>query len=227
MHRFHKRNSASITIALTRVKDPTAFGLIETEAHGRIARFIEKPSWDEVTCNTINSGVYIFEPDVLRFIPSGVNHSVERGLFPLLLEKNYRLFGYTAKGYWMDIGTIEKYMQAHYDIIQGATSFTQRSGQKLLQRKTVDVNGRLLVGKNVSVGEFTQFNGNVCIGNNVTIGKGCTITDTVIHDGTVVKDGVRMEKALVGRDCTIESNAILGEYTALGNGTVIRQYSKL
>ena len=87
----HRESRSHVSVALTRVKDPTQFGLVETEDNGRIRRFLEKPSWDEITCNTVNAGAYLFEPEVVELIPKGVSYSLERGLFPYLLQKKYRL----------------------------------------------------------------------------------------------------------------------------------------
>src|SRR6185295_11446195 len=94
MIRCHKDNESELTICLTRVKDPTAYGLVETKDDGRIKRFLEKPSWDEVTTNTVNAGTYIFNPSILGWIPPKVQYSLERGLFPTLLQGGHRLYGY-------------------------------------------------------------------------------------------------------------------------------------
>jgi NDP-sugar pyrophosphorylase family protein len=236
MHKFHKANKAEVTIALTRVKDPTNFGLVETAKDGRIERFLEKPSWDEVTCNTINAGVYIFEPSVLGSIPPGINYSVERGLFPNLLRENRNIFGYTFKGYWMDIGTIEKYLQAHFDMMLCNMDFQLPGkmkqdnlwvGHNLKWGKNIELTGRLVCGNNAQVGDSAQIQGNVCVGNNVKIGKGCVITDSVILDNTHLGEGVKLERVIIGKDCRIEANSILSPKTTLGNGTVISKFSKL
>lgn len=236
MHKFHKANKAEVTIALTRVKDPTAFGLVETKKDGRIERFLEKPSWDEVTCNTINAGVYIFEPSVLNSIPPGINYSVERGLFPNLLRENRSIYGYTFKGYWMDIGTIEKYLQAHFDMMLCNMDFQLPGrmkqdnlwvGNNLKWGNNIELTGRLVCGNNTQVGDSAQIQGNVCVGNNVRIGKGCVITDSVILDNTQLGEGVRLERVIIGKDCRIEANSILSPKTTLGNGTVISKFSKL
>jgi len=236
MVKFHKDNKALATVGLTRVKDPTSFGLVETDKAGRIERFLEKPSWDEVTCNTINAGVYIFEPEVLNYIPRGINYSVERGLFPILLRENAGLYGYTFKGYWMDIGTIEKYLQAHFDMMLCNIDFQLPGkmkqdnlwvGKNLKWGKNIELTGRLICGNNVSIGDSTQMQDNVCLGNGVKIGKGCLITDSVILDNTHIGEGVKLDRVIIGKDCRIEANCILSAKTTLGNGTVITKYSRL
>ena len=119
MLRSHRRRSAVATLALTRVDNPSAYGLVETGEDGRITRFLEKPGLDQVTCNTINAGLYVLEPEVLKTIPVGVNTSFERAVFPGLLASGQAVYAYISPGYWMDIGTPQKYLQAHRDILQG------------------------------------------------------------------------------------------------------------
>ncbi len=236
MYKFHKNKNSKVTIALTRVKDPTVYGLVETDKNGRIERFLEKPSWDEVTCNTINAGIYIFEPDVLSYIPANINYSVERGLFPNLLRDNAGIYGYTFKGYWMDFGTIEKYLQAHFDMMLCNIDFQLPGkmvkdnlwvGTKLKWGKDIELTGRLVCGDNVAVGDSVQIQGNVCVGNNVKIGKGCLIADSVIMDNTHIGEGVRMDRVIIGKDCVVEANSVVSCKTTLGNGTRISKYSKL
>ena len=236
MLKCHQKNKSRATIALTRVKDPTAYGLVETTKSGQIERFLEKPGWDEVTCNTINAGIYIFEPGVLDLIPAGINYSVERGLFPGLLAKNERLFGYVSCNYWIDMGTIEKYMQVHFDIMDGRAG-VQIAGKKIrkniwqgancrMHRESV-IEGTVVMGGNVQIEEYAQIHGKVTLGNNVQVGKGAILTDCVIHDDTVIGEGARLEKCLVGKRCQIESQSILGPGTALADCSVIKKYSRL
>lgn len=117
---FHRQRQARLTLTLTRVKDPTLYGLVETDSQGKIIGFREKPSPNEVTCNTINAGIYILEPEILGHIPPGVVYSLERELFPKLLELKVPLYATTSDAYWLDIGTLEKYHQADRDILNGA-----------------------------------------------------------------------------------------------------------
>jgi NDP-sugar pyrophosphorylase family protein len=177
----HRSKKSFVTIALTRVKDPTLFGLVETDKTGRVESFLEKPSWDEITTNTINAGIYVFEREAVNLIPPGVNFSVERGLFPSLLSQKYHLFGYISKGYWLDIGTIDKYLQANYDMLSGGLVFKPEgkkvkpnliSGKKLKLGKNVEISGKTICGDNVKIADFVQLHGNICIGNNVSIGTG-------------------------------------------------------
>src|SRR3954469_3745421 len=116
---LHRERQARATIVLTPVENPSAYGLVETDAQGNIQRFIEKPQANEITTNRINAGIYILEPDTFDRIPSEVSWSIERSFFPSLIERQERFVGYVYEGYWIDIGTPEKYRQVHRDIMDG------------------------------------------------------------------------------------------------------------
>jgi len=117
--RLHRERKARATIVLTPVENPTAYGLVETDAGGNVSRFVEKPSADEITTNNINAGIYVLEPDTFDRIPSDVAWSIERSYFPSLIERRETFVAYIYNGYWIDIGTPEKYMQVHRDIMDG------------------------------------------------------------------------------------------------------------
>lgn len=236
MQRQHQKNKSKVTIALTRVKDPTVYGLVETAKNGRIERFLEKPSWDEVTCNTINAGVYIFQPEVLASIPKGINFSVERGLFPNLLAQGEKIFGFVSSDYWIDIGTIDKYLQAHFDIIDGTAGARisgRKAGKNIWQGQGCDIHseavidGKVVMGDNVKIEEFVQIYGRVTLGDNVVIRKGAALTDCVVHKQTEIGQGARLERCLAGSQCLIEPHAILSPGTALADHSVVKKYSRL
>ena len=114
---LHRERKAKATIVLTPVENPSAYGLVETDADGNIRRFLEKPNADEITCDTINAGIYVLEPDTFDRIPKDTPWSIERSFFPSLIERERNLHRGTHRGYWIDIGTPEKYMQVHRDIM--------------------------------------------------------------------------------------------------------------
>src|SRR5207244_9550924 len=116
---LHRERKARATIVLTPVDNPSAYGLVETDTDGNIQRFLEKPSADEITCNTINAGIYVLEPETFDRIPKETPWSIERSFFPSLIERGETFVAYVAQGYWIDIGTPEKYMQVHRDIMDG------------------------------------------------------------------------------------------------------------
>lgn len=125
--RFHKEHGSRLTLGLTRVEDPSLYGLVETDSQGRIVRFQEKPPKGQAACDTVNAGLYVLEPEILDLIPAGVVHSLERELFPLLLERKTPLFACLSDAYWLDIGTIDKYEKANRDILNGALPLFRRA----------------------------------------------------------------------------------------------------
>src|SRR6476661_2446425 len=116
---MHRERRAVATIVLTPVDNPSAYGLVETDAQNNILRFLEKPNADEITCNTINAGIYVLEPETFDRIPKDTPWSIERSFFPSLIERGETFVAYVYDGYWIDIGTPEKYMQVHRDVMDG------------------------------------------------------------------------------------------------------------
>ena len=237
--KFHRKNRAEASLALTRVKDPTLYGLVETAEDGRVKRFLEKPSWDEIVTNTINAGAYLFEPGVMKLIPPGVPHSLERSLFPQLLQGRSRMYGYVTPGYWIDIGTVEKYLQVHLDILGGATPFPVpasklRPGLALGRKVKLGKNltpaadgGKAALGDGGTVGDFARFSGRVCVGPNGRIGKGASLEDCVVLAGARIGDGAQLKRCVVGPDCVIGANSIVSEGSALAGGSEVRPFSLL
>src|SRR4029077_10263078 len=116
---FHTRKKAVVTVALTEVEDPSAYGVVIADPDGKVRQFIEKPGPGEAVSNTINAGAYVFEQEVFSLIPGGIPYSVERGLFPQLLALKKPVFAKRLPGYWLDVGTLEKYQQAQKDVAEG------------------------------------------------------------------------------------------------------------
>lgn len=236
--RSHRSRKADLSLALTRVKDPTLYGVVETDASGRVRKFVEKPSWDEIESNTVNAGAYLFEPSVLRRIPAGVNYSLERSLFPQLLADKARLFGYVSAGYWIDIGTVEKYLQVHLDILAGLTPFEPQGrrkgriflgkGARLGKELTLEPgSGRIILGPGSEVKDFARLAGSVCIGPRCHIGRGAALQDCIVLEGARIGDGARLERCVVGPRCRVGAHAVLGPGAALAGGSVLKPYSQL
>jgi mannose-1-phosphate guanylyltransferase len=222
--RTHAARKAEVTIALTRVKDPTLYGLVITDEKGMVRRFLEKPSWDEVETNTVNAGAYIFEPSVLRHIPAGKSYSLERGLFPERLAEGGRLAGWVTTGYWIDIGSVGKYLQVHLDILEGRTPFKPGKESRLLSGTDGAV---VAAGRGVKVAGFARFSGAVSLGARVSVGKGASLSDCVVLDGARIGDGARLDRCVVGPDSRVGTHASLGAGAALAAGSGIGDYSQL
>lgn len=233
----HAALKAEVTISLARVADPTQFGLVELERSGLVRRFLEKPSPEEVTCDTINAGAYLFEPSVLDLIPPGVPYSLERGLFPELLKQKRCLAGWVSHGYWLDIGTLDKYLQAHLDGLGGAWPLPldglRRRGPYLLERGALlgprishEGPGRVLVGAGASIGPEVRFSGSVCLGPGARVSAGAWLSDCVVLAGTRIGADARLERCVIGRRCRIGAGALVGPGRALGDGSVLAPFSR-
>ncbi|OGC30712.1 hypothetical protein A2311_04320, partial [candidate division WOR-1 bacterium RIFOXYB2_FULL_48_7] len=121
---WHKKKKATVTLTLTRVEDPTAYGLILTNQDGQVTHFVEKPSWEQLAnfaslgpTDTINAGIYVVDPKIFRDVPANTVYSFERQLFPAILEKGWPMYGFISDRYWMDIGQQSQYRQAHEAIM--------------------------------------------------------------------------------------------------------------
>jgi mannose-1-phosphate guanylyltransferase len=233
MLRFHRAKKSKVTIALTPVDDPTAYGLVELQPGGRIRRFLEKPRWEDVTSNLINAGTYIIEPEVLRYAPPGEFYMFERGLFPTLLEEGQPMFGFPSDSYWMDIGTPQKYLSVHRDVLAGRIA-CDLPGQEITEGVRVGegcniassarIVGPVIFGDACSVGHDVHIFGPVVLGRECEISSSAVVEDSVMWDhvklgsassvkGSVVATGSRVEDAV-----TIDGGVVVGHNCGIGSG---------
>jgi NDP-sugar pyrophosphorylase family protein len=225
--RQHQLRKAAATLVLTHVDNPSAYGLVETTAEGRITRFLEKPGADEITCNTINAGTYVLEPEVLRTIPPGESYSFERDVFPSLLEGRRSMYAYISDGYWIDIGTPQKYMQVHQDILHRRFQPSVElpvSNTVLASGARVDENSR--IAKNVSVSDGARIQSSV-VGEGCVIGKNAAVESCVIWAGVTIGENARLLGCIVGRDCQIGRHAVISRGVVLGDHSKVTDYSLL
>jgi mannose-1-phosphate guanylyltransferase/phosphomannomutase len=234
---FHKKKGALVTIALTRVSNPLQYGITMVNDDNRVTRFLEKPSWGEVFTDTVNAGVYVVEPEVLKYIQAGKEVDFSKNVFPVLLEKNEPVYGYPTHSYWCDIGNIQQYLQANYDalthVVKLKISVKEVEenvwiGEGSELSKAVNVKKPLFVGKNCSiksgsnVGEFSV----ICDG--VTIDERTTIKRSILLDKAIVGTGSELLGCVVGERCnigaysTIYDSAIIGDDCRLGKRCTIK-----
>jgi mannose-1-phosphate guanylyltransferase len=225
----HRERKAVATIVLTPVENPSAYGLVETDADGWIQRFIEKPGPDEITCNTINAGVYVLEPSVLGYMPKGEPYSFERGLFPTLLEHKQPMLAYIMDRYWIDIGTPQKYLEVHQDILAGKFK-SQRVAANALDRaslpSSVLVDSKSIIDHDVTIRENVLIENSV-IGRNCKIAEGAHIVNSVIWSGNTIDADARISGSIIGKGCYIGSSANLRSGVVLGDKTVLTDFSQL
>ena len=234
--RLHRERKAQATIVLTPVDNPTAYGLVETDADGNIKRFLEKPKPEEITTHNINAGIYILEPDTFDRIPSNVAWSIERSYFPSLVERNETFVGYIYNGYWIDIGTPDKYMQVHRDIMDGRYQAAPFAGNGHA-RSFVAGDARVEEGATVEgpcfVDEGVLVKAGARIGPYSVIGRQCQIEEEARIDGAIVWQNGRIGKdatitnAIIGRNCHIGRSATIGAGTVLGDKSSLTDYTRV
>jgi len=234
--RLHRERKAKATIVLTPVDNPTAYGLVETDADGNIKRFLEKPKPEEITTNNINAGIYVLEPDTFDRIPSNVSWSIERSYFPSLVERNETFVAYIYDGYWIDIGTPEKYMQVHRDIMDGrfkAAPFTGNGHQQSFVAGDVRLEEGASVEGPCFVDEGVLVKAGARIGPYSVIGRQCQIEEEARIDGAIVWQNNRIGKdatitnAIIGRNCHIGRSSTIGAGTVLGDKSSLTDYTRV
>src|SRR5215510_6875846 len=226
---YHRDKKAVATVVVSPVDNPSAYGLVEAGGDGRVIRFIEKPEPQEITCKTINAGVYVLEPGVLNYIPAGEKFSFEYQLFPALLAANEQFYAYTWPSYWIDIGAPHRYLQANKDLINGQLkSFdVTRAAPNLngTDAETIRIDDRSVIDPSC------VFKPGVEIINSV-LGPNCVIEERVRVENSVLLAGARVGKAaeisdsVVGKSCLIGrnakvTNATLGDKTSLTDYTIV------
>jgi len=227
--RFHKRKGAIATILLTRVPNPIEYGVVITNEEGQIKQFLEKPGWGEVFSDTINTGIYVLEPEVLRYVPSQTEFDFSKNLFPKLLEMNEPLFGYVGDGYWCDIGNPIQYLQANHDALRGLIKLRIPGSEKngvwidldAEIEKNVKINSPVLIGKNSRIlrgAKITEFS---IIGDGVTIDEGATIKRSVIWNHSLIGPKADLAGCVVGEKCHIRDGATLLEGAVVSDECVV------
>jgi NDP-sugar pyrophosphorylase family protein len=230
----HRRTRASATIVLTPVPNPSAYGLVETDPDGRVRRFVEKPDPSQITTDTINAGIYILDTSTLGLMPPAVNHSIERAFFPALLARGDRVTGYVHRGYWIDIGTPEKYSQVHRDILEArfavALAGRPRAGGWVHDEAAVEaeaeLTGPFYVGPGCRVAAGARLGAGAVLTARVAVAAGAMVADSVLWEGTEVAREARVEGALLGRGVRIGERAAVGRGAVLGEGTRISDFSR-
>jgi mannose-1-phosphate guanylyltransferase len=226
--KHHQEKGAVGTITLTPVEDPTAYGLVRLNGDGEVQDFLEKPSWDEIDTNLVNAGTYVLRHEVLDLIPRGVEYSFERGVFPKLVGNG--LFGFRSNSYWMDIGTPEKYLQAHYDIMEKSveTSITEclKNDFVCLQGDVKLETGAKLVPP-VVIGEGTTIKAGARIGRMAIIGPGCTIEPGTVVEESVVQEGCTLGENVLVRHCIIGRDVDVGSASVISGGAIIGEGSRI
>ncbi|WP_039657241.1 sugar phosphate nucleotidyltransferase [Clostridium tyrobutyricum] len=219
--KYHKDKHAQVSIAMTKVKDPSQYGVIEFDKDNYITAFKEKPKPGETNSKWINAGIYIFEPEVLHEIPQNTVVSIEKDTYPILLEKKYKMAAYQYSDYWIDIGTIKKYITAHSDIL---IKFYKNTAERNKYFKITDL---IVKGKNVKIDPSTKIIGPVFLGNNITINENCQIGPyTVIGDNSNISSNCTIEKSILWNNIKIDENVTL-KNTVITSNYRVKSYCSI
>lgn len=230
MLEVHRKNKAAATIALTPVEDVTMFGVVETAEGDRIRKFIEKPKINEVSTNMINAGTYILEPSVLHNIPANTHFSFERQLFPLLLRKGERLFGFPSPAYWIDIGKPDKYMELNYHLLTQEMIEKEQPGDRkppvqVGKNTSIDprsvIEGPVVIGDGCSIQEGVLIKGPSVMGNGCRIGPGAKLRGVIVWNNVTIGKNANLENCIVASNCLVNDNCCIGEGCVVGDDVTV------
>ncbi len=204
MRDFHDAKGAAVTIALHHVDDARAFGLVATEGDGRVLEFREKP--EALMPGDVNAGTYLLDPAVLGSWTAGESASIERDIFPVVIAAGHAVYGFVADAYWLDLGTPEKYLQAHFDMFEGKVHGATYPAPWVAEGADVDLEAHL--------GRW------VAVGSGAAIGPGAQVDDSVLHRGAQVGAGAHVSDSVLARDAVVGDGATV-DASVLGEGSSV------
>jgi mannose-1-phosphate guanylyltransferase/phosphomannomutase len=223
---FHRQKGSKATLVLTRVPNPVEFGVVITDKEQRIVRFLEKPSSSEIFSDTVNTGTYILEPEVLDYLPANEESDFSKDLFPLLLEKDEPMYGYIADGYWCDVGHLDAYREAQYDGLHGKVkldfAYAEKSpglwiGQNTYIDPSAKIETPVLIGSNCRIGPRAHLEAGTVIGDNVSIGADADLKRPIILNGVIIGDEAHLRACVISRGTRVDRRAHILEGAILGS----------
>lgn len=210
--KFHKEKKAKATIVLTKVSNPLDYGVVIADQNGAVKRFLEKPGWGEVFSDTVNTGIYVLEPEIFNLFEAGKEFDFSKDLFPMLLDKGELIGGYVADGYWSDIGNLEQYRQAHYDVLTGKVK--------------VSIPGRevrpgVWLGEAVEIDPKARIEGPVLLGDYCRVKAGAQVENfTVVGNYGIINEGTSIKRGIIWNHC------YLGPYSEI-RGSILCHHTYL
>ncbi len=232
--RLHRERKAKATIVLTPVDNPSAYGLVETDAAGNVLRFVEKPDPSQITTNLINAGIYVLEPDTFDRIPANEPYSIERAYFPSLVERGETFVAYPYRGYWLDIGTPASYRQVHRDIMDGhfaAAPFSAGGGDRIAIVPTAQVDpaatitAPCFIDRGARVAAGATVGPHAVIGRDAVVEAGASVTTSILWPGTRVGEQATVTDTVLATGGRVGAHAAVSGLT-LGADTHISDYSR-
>ncbi|MBD2384395.1 mannose-1-phosphate guanyltransferase [Cylindrospermum sp. FACHB-282] len=233
---FHKQKQSKATLILTRVPNPIEFGVVITDDQGQIRRFLEKPSSSEIFSDTVNTGTYILEPEVLDYLPDNTESDFSKDLFPLLLAKNIPLYGYIAQGYWCDVGHLDAYRQAQYDALYRKVKldFAYKEvspglwvGQNTYVDQTAIIETPAVIGDNCRIGARVQIEDGTVVGDNVTIGADANLKRPIVWNGAIIGDEAHLSACVISRGTRVDRRAHVLEGAVVGSLSTVGEEAQI
>ena len=233
---FHEKAGALATIGLAAVEHPLEFGIVITRPDGSIERFLEKPSWGQVFSDTVNTGIFVFEPEIFDWIEPERSVDFSGEVFPALLDAGEPLYGALVEGYWEDVGTLDAYLRAHEDILDAKVRVDiegfERSpgvwvGEGADIHPEATVEGPAVIGDNCRIEAGVRLGAYSVLGLNTRVRGDCDIQRSVVQDNTYIAEGVHLRRAVVGRSCDIRRGArvddgvVIGDECFIGEGAIL------
>ena len=227
---FHKQRGAMVTIALKRVENPLEFGVVVANDEGRIERFLEKPTWGQVFSDTVNTGIYVLEPEVFDHIPADEPFDFSQDLFPKLFEMGAPLYGFVAEGYWQDIGSLPQYLTANCDLLDGKVEASIPGielqhrifvGESINLDSIENISGPAYIGNYAKIADTASIGKYTVLGNNVVVKDHAETRHSVIGSNTYIGASAKVLGAILGKNCDVKAGATCSEGVAVGDECVI------
>lgn len=228
--RFHREHGGVVTIALKRVPDPLEFGVVITDENGRVERFLEKPTWGQVFSDTINTGIYVVEPEVLDYIPEGRFFDFSSDLFPALMADGREIYGCVVDGYWADIGSLEGYVEVHRDILDGKamiyvpgykTKHDVWLGEESDVDPTAEVASKVVIGANTKVLAGAKIGPYTVVGDGCLIGADAETEHAIIWSDSFIGTRAQVRGGVIGRSVDVRAGARVGQGAVIGDESVV------
>jgi NDP-sugar pyrophosphorylase family protein len=239
---FHRKKKALVTVGLSPVEDPSDFGVVVLDDEQKIMAFQEKPQKTEAQSKLANAGFYVMEPEILDLIPADTFYDFGKQLFPLLVERNEKLYGYQMNEYWSDVGNLDHYRQANFDALSEKVK-VKIVGRQIAKNRWIgkgtkvadgaEISGKIAVGSNCHIGKNVKLKGNNLIGGFSIIEDGAELENTILWPNTYVGKRARVKDSILGTWCqidgkaVIEKNCVIANRCRVGSGATIAAGSRL
>ncbi|MHB1613424.1 MAG: sugar phosphate nucleotidyltransferase [Actinomycetes bacterium] len=229
---YHQDHGALVTVCLTRVPNPLEFGITIVGDDGRVERFLEKPTWGQVFSDTVNTGIYVMEPEVFDYVAAGEQVDWSNDVFPQLIAENRAVYGYVADGYWEDVGTLESYLRVQADVLTGRVDteidgFEISPGVWVGEGAEVDpaavLHGPLYIGDYAKVEAGVELREFTVLGSNVVVRQGAFLHRAVVHDNAFIDQHTNIRAAIIGRNTDVMRGARVEEGAVIADNCVVEE----